>query len=152
MPRFADALDTRVADITRPPPLPIGNYTFRISKVPAPPKEIEGKPYEILKIPVEVVAAHDDVDADELATFGKVEGTPLSIDFIFNTDPAEERAYKQTLNRLKEFLERAGVEGETMKEQIARCAYAQFVGEVSHRADPNDAANVYPEIRRTAAL
>ncbi|NJL70377.1 MAG: hypothetical protein HC888_01605 [Candidatus Competibacteraceae bacterium] len=152
MAKFSDALDRSMDDIKRPPPLPIGNYIFRIVKMPEAPREIEGKTFEILKFPIAVVSAMDDVDPDELAEFGKVEGAPLSLDFIFNTDPSEERAYEMTLNRLKDFLARAGVEGATLKEQIARCANAQFMGEVSHRADPNDANNVYPEVRRTAAL
>ncbi|HLP67270.1 MAG TPA: hypothetical protein VK181_07105 [Rhizobium sp.] len=152
MAKFSDALDRSMDDIKRPPPLPVGNYIFRIAKVPEAPREIEGKTFEILKFPCQVVSAMDDVDPDDLAAFGKVEGAPISMDFIFNTDPNEERAYELTLNRLKEFLARAGVEGATMKEQIARCANAQFIGEVAHRADQNDANNVYPEIRKTAAV
>ena len=152
MAKFADALDRSMEDITRPPPLPIGNYIFRIAKVPEAPKEIQGKTFEILKFPVAVVSALDDVDADDLTAFGKIEGATLSMDFIFNTDPAEERAFEMTLNRLKDFLARAGVEGDTVKEQIARSANAQFIGEVGHRPDPNDASNVYAEIRKTAAV
>lgn len=152
MAKFADALDRSMDTIKRPPPLPIGNYIFRIVKMPEPPREIEGKTFEILKFPCAVVSAMDDVDPEGLAEFGKIEGAPISLDFIFNTDPTEERAYEMTLNRLKDFLAKAGVEGDTLKEQIARCANAQFMGEVGHRPDPNDSANVYPEIRRTAAV
>lgn len=152
MAKFSDALDRSMDDIKRPPALPIGNYIFRITKVPEAPREVEGKPYEILKFPCAVVSAMDDVDPDELDAFGKVEGAPASVDFIFNTDPAETRAYESTLARLKDFLARAGVEGSTLKEQIARSANAQFMGEVGHRPDPNDSSNVFAEIRRTAAV
>jgi len=31
---FADALDTRVSDVDKPPILPQGTYVWRVSKVP----------------------------------------------------------------------------------------------------------------------
>lgn len=152
MAKFSDALDRSMDEIKRPPPLPIGNYIFRVTKVPEPPREIEGKTFEILSIPVAVVSALDDVDQDDLREFGKVEGAPTKVDFIFNTDPNEERAYEMTLNRLKDFLDRVGAEGATLKERIGNVANLQFIGEIGHRPDPNDASNVYSEIRKTAAL
>lgn len=152
MAKFSDALDRSMDDIKRPPPLPVGNYTFRITKVPGEAVEIQGKPYERLDFPVAAIAALDDVDADELEAFGKVEGAPSRVSFLFNTDPAEERSFENTLNDVKAFLDKCGVEGGTLKERIARSANAQFIGEISHRQDPNNAENVFAEIKKTAAL
>ena len=153
MARFADALDRNMEDIKRPPPLPIGNYRFRVTKMPEPPREIEGKPYEILSIPVAVVEALDDVDPDELREFGAVANTGTRLDFIFNTDPEEAAKFEGTLNRLKEFIERCGVSAEgSLKEALSHIVNAQFIGEIGHRPDPNDDSVIYHEIRRTSAL
>lgn len=153
MARFADALNRDMETIKRPPPLPLGNYRWRVAKMPEAPREIEGKPYEILTINVQAVEALDDVDPDELKAFGKVAGTPARVDFIFNTDPDEEQKFEGTLNRLKEFLEKCGIDASgELKQALSQCPNAQFIGEVAHRVDPNDDSIIYAEIKRTAAV
>lgn len=152
MARFSDALDRNLEDIKRPPPLPVGHYLFAISKVPDAPREIEGKPYEILTINCTVVEPLDDVDPDDLEAFGKVAGTPSKIDFIFNTDPDEEQKFEGTLNRLKEFCQKCGVEdAANVQQMLAMLPSTRFMGEIKHRIDPNDDSIVYAEIGRTAA-
>lgn len=155
MARFADALNRSAEDIRRPPPLPLGHYICTVPRVPDPAEEMNSSKgsYEKLTIPVQVVSALDDVEPEELEAFGNPSGTPLRLDFIFNCDPAEEAKFEGTLNRLKEFLAKAGVDISrgTLGEWLTELPGAQFVAEVSHRPDPNDAAVVYAEIKRTTS-
>lgn len=157
MARFSDALDRTMESIKRPPPLPIGHYVMSIPKVPSPPEALNSQKgsFEKLTIDVSVVQAHDDVDPDELSEFGNVGGTPLRIDFIFNTDPAEEQKFEGTLNRLKRFMEHCGIDfgpSDTIGQKLPELAGMQFLGEVKHRPDPNDAEVVYNEVGRTAPV
>lgn len=155
MARFADALNRSHEDIRRPPPLPLGHYLCTCTKVPDPAEEMSSAKgtFEKLTIPVQVVSALDDVEPDELSAFGNPSGTPLRIDFIFNCDPAEEAKFEGTLNRLKEFLDKAGVNVRqgTMGEWLHELPGSQFIVEVGHRPDPNDAAIVYAEVKRVTA-
>ena len=155
MARFSDALDRKAEDIRRPPPLPIGHYVMQVTKVPDAPEEMNSSKgtYEKLIIPVSVVSPMDDVDPDELSAYGNVTGAPLRLDFIFNCDPAEEAKFEGTLNRLKEFISKAGVDIEEgqLGQWLTELPSAQFIGEVRHRPDPNDPNIVYSEIGRTTA-
>jgi hypothetical protein len=154
MARFADALDRNMEDIQRPAPLPPGHYVTRVSKAPGMPREIAGKPYEILTINLEVISAQEDVDPEMLEAYGAVAKAPLRLDFIFNTDPEEKQKFESTLNRLKQFIENCGVEvqGGQLKEALASVVNAQLIAEVRHRMDPNDPEVVYAEVGRTAAI
>lgn len=152
MSRFTDALDRNLEDIKRPPPLPMGNYIFQVTKMPDPAEPVEGKPYEILRIPVKVVSALEDVDPDELAVYGNVIGTANRVSFIFNTDPDESTKFEGTLNRLKSFLGHCGIEGGSLKEGLSQLPNARFVGTVIHRVDERDGESVFAEIDRTAPV
>lgn len=154
MARFADALNRQMEEIKRPAPLPMGHYIARVAKMPGMPEEVKGKPYEILRIDCQVVSATDDVDTDELANFGKIEGAPFRIDFIFNTDPEEQSKFDSTLARLKTFIKNCGVDADSgqLKERLADILNAQFMVELKHRLDPNDSENVFLDVGRTAAL
>lgn len=155
MAKFADALDRSLETIKRPPPLPIGHYVMRVTKMPDPAEAMQGKdgtPYEKLTINVATVSASDDVDPDELAAYGNVGGVGMRVDFIFNGE--DEMKFEGTLNRLKEFMAKCGIDADSgaLGEKLAELPNAQFLGEVKHRFDPNDANVVYNEIGRTAAL
>jgi hypothetical protein len=155
MPRFADVLDRNMEDIKRPPPPPLGHYIMRVTKMPDPAEEMTGRDgtlYEKLTIPVAIVSAAEDVDPAELSAYGNVSGVPLRFQFIFNT--TDQAKFEGTLNRLKEFMAKCGVDvvdgrlGEKMPELVN----AQFVAQLEHRMDPNDESVVYPEIGRVTAL
>lgn len=155
MAKFSDALDRSLETIKRPPPLPIGHYVMRVTKMPDPAEEMTGKDgtsYEKITINVATVSASDDVDPDELAAYGNVANVPLRLDFIFNND--DEMKFEGSLNRLKEFLSKCGIDAESgsLGEKLTELPNAQFLGEVKHRLDPNDANVVYNEIGRTTSL
>jgi hypothetical protein len=155
MARFEDALSRTMDDIKRPPPLPIGHYVMTISKMPDPPESLNSAKgsFEKLTINAQVVAPTDDVDPDELEEFGSVAGSPLRLDFIFNNDPDERAKFEGTLNRLKEFMEKCGVDvsSGSLGEKLPELVGCQFIGEVKHRPDPNDSNIVYSELGRTTA-
>lgn len=155
MARFSEALNRSMETISRPPPPPQGHYVMSVTKVPDPATEMKGKDGTLLEkytIPVTIISAHDDVDTDELAAFGNVAGTPLRIDFIFNT--SDDMKFEGTLNRLKEFMDRCGVDVSdgVLMEKVSELVGAQFLGQVTHRLDPNDASIVYAEVGKTYAL
>lgn len=154
MPRFSEALQREAESIKRPPPIPAGNYIFRVTKQPDPPTEITAKTgdkFERYTIPCAVVSAVE-VDEDELASFGDVKNQPNRVTFMFsNTD---DNAFEGTLNRMKMFCTHCGVNTEsgTAGAWLAELPNAQFMGEVTHRMDPNDNETVYAEIKRTAPV
>lgn len=156
MARFADALDRKMEEIKAPPPLPLGHYIMGINKMPGAPEALNSQKgnYEKLTIAVQVISPSDDVDPDELAEYGSVAGTPLRLDFIFNNDPAEEAKFEGTLNRMKKFMEHCGLDADSgsLGEKLAELVGCQFVGEVKHRADPQNAEVVYNELGRTAPV
>jgi hypothetical protein len=155
MARFSDALDRNMEEIKRPPPLPIGHYLMTVTKMPDPPAEMQSDKgsFERLTVPVQIVSATDDVDPDELEAYGNVAGAPLRLDFIFNTSPGEDQKFEGTLNRLKEFLGKCGVDTSSgsLSEKLTELPNCQFIGEVKHRPDPNDSNIIYNEIGRTTA-
>lgn len=154
MAKFADALDRRMETIKRPPPLPLGHYIFRVTRMPDPPEEMDSKVGKMEKMTVQIaaVAASDDVDPDELAEFGQVAGVPARIDFLFANEDANK--FEGTLNRLKNFLGHCGINADegALNERLAELPNCQFLGEVKHRFDPNDSEIVYTEIGRTAPV
>lgn len=154
MPKFADALDRSAETIKRPPPLPLGHYIFQVTKMPDPPVEMDTKvgPMEKLTVLCQAVAPHDDVDPDELAEFGQVQGVPARIDFLFSSE--DKNKFEGTMNRLKNFCEHCGVDVSqgTVGMWLTELPNAQFLGEIGHRLDPNDSEVVYAEIKRTAGV
>lgn len=154
MPKFADALDRSAETIKRPPPLPLGHYIFQVVRMPDPPEEMSTKigPMEKLTVQCAAVAPSDDVDPDEVRDFGNVQGVPMRLDFLFNNEDANK--FEATLNRLKMFCEQCGVDisSGSVNEWLSQLPNAQFLGEVSHRMDPNDPEIFYAEIKRTAGV
>lgn len=154
MASFSDALNRSSETIKRPPPPPIGHYVMTISKAVPPAEPINTAKFQgsKLTLPVSIVSAAEDVDEDELADFGNVAGFNLRLDFMFNEAPGEETKFESTLNRLKEFCLKCGVEdtpGKALSEMLMELPGTHFIGELKHRANPNDIEEVYPEIGAT---
>ena len=156
MARFADALNRSMDSIKRPPPPPLGHYLMQVAKVPSAPEPMSSAKFtgSKLTLNVKVLAETEDVDPDELSEFGSVAGIPLRLDFIFNEDPEETAKFEGALNRLKEFMRKCGVDVDTERpllECLGELANAQFIGQITHRQDPNDPMISYPEIGATTA-
>lgn len=154
MARFADALDRKREEIRRPPPPPIGHYIAQVAKMPGAPELSKDGKYEFLRIDCRLLSPTDDVDEDMLAEAGNIQGTPIRVDFIFNTEEEEQAKFESTLNRLKQFVEHCGVdttEG-ALKEWLSQIVNAQFLLQVTHEIDKQNPENVYTRAGRTAAI
>lgn len=157
--RFSDALDRKLEEIKRPPNLPIGNYVWQVAKHPDQ-DTIEssktGATWDRLTFTLSCVSAHDDVDEDELAAFGNVQGQQQRKVFLFTQDEDDAAAFERTRFNLKRFLGHLGIDIDdgkiTLSEALADSVGAQCLGEVTHRPDPNDPEIVYSEVGRTAEL
>ena len=149
MPRFTDALDRTASEVKRAPAMPVGFYKFRVAKVPEI-RENKDRTFEIMNVPVQVLEAID-VDADDLAAFGPVNGKPNRVSFLFPTTEDRENDYENALDQFKTFCERCGIDVEdgTVKMWMANLPNSQFIAEVTHRADENDQSIVYAEINRS---
>ena len=154
---FATALNREVETIKRPPPLPVGSYVFRVTKLPDPPEKFTAKAsgvaFERLTFVCAALSALDDVAPEELAAFGDPAGTPSSHTFLFNTQ--DETAFEGTLNRVKSFMEQCGIDMTTgtLGEKLIEIPNAQFGATISHRLDPNDPSGVpFAQIDRTFKL
>lgn len=150
--KFSDALDRKAEDIVQPPNLPLGDYIWMIQKAPET-RQINDT-LESLRFQCVCVEATESVMPEELEEYGKVQGTIVSKDFLFNTAPEEEVNFERALNSVKMFLQHCGLDNEsaTLKELLADSLNQQFVGELKHRPDKNDPEKVYQEIGKTAPV
>lgn len=153
--RFSDALTRRADEIKRPANLPLGHYVFSVKKIDQG-SVADGK-WDTIDFTCTVISAQDDVDPDDLESFGKVAGDIQRKKFMFNTDQAEARSFEQTMVNLRTFLENCNIGFEassemTLGEGLSNVIGAQFIGELQHRPDKQNAEIVYTEIGRTAPL
>lgn len=154
--KFSQALDRKLEEIRRPPVLPVGHYVWQVSKHP----EIDefessktGSTFERVTFQLSCVQASDDVDQDDLANYGNVQGTQNRKTFLFSNSPDDKAAFERSMFNLKRFLDHCGVDGDMpMNEALAASVGQQFLGELTHRPDPNDPEVIYAEVGKTAQL
>lgn len=153
--RFSDALDRKLEEVKRPPNLPVGHYIWQVAKHPEV-DEFDGRDgakFERITFQITCVAAHDDVDTDELAEYGNVQGAQNRKTFLFTNNPDEKANFDRSMFNLKRFLEHCGVDQSmSLGEALAASVNAQFLGELTHRPDPKDPEIIYSEVGKTAAL
>lgn len=151
---FMDALDTNLADVERPPNLPIGNYIFMVTKYELGERESDKGSWDTLDFQCQIVAPTADVDEDDLASYGDVTKRSLRHGFMF--DRNDKASFDKTMFYVRRFLEdHLRVDGAgkmTLKEALANCVNHQFMGTVKWRADARDASgeSKFDEIGRTA--
>jgi len=150
---FMDALDKVATDVKRPPILPVGTYNWVIKRY----EVVDRDEYEILEFQCSCAGAQEDVDVDDLAAFGRAEGTPQRLSFIFNkgSDGESQKRFAQTEFRLKRFLQdHVGCwkNGMKLKQALDEAVNGRFGGYVSHRSDRNDPDVQYPELSKTFPL
>jgi hypothetical protein len=139
-------------DVKRPPNPPVGHYVWQVKTHPSS-EEFEakssGKQFDRLEFTMTIIEPSDDVDTDDLAEFGDVAGFVTRKSFLF--DNGDEQAFERSMFNLKRFLEHLGVdEALGLGEGLAASVGTQCLGELKHRADPNDPEIVYAEMGRTA--
>lgn len=154
--KFSDALDRKLEEIKRPPVLPIGHYIWQVEKHP----EIDefdstktGTKFERVTFSLTCVQASDDVDPDDLADYGNVQGSKNRKTFLFSNSPDDKASFERSMFNLRRFLDHCGVdENLAMNEALAASVGTQVLGELTHRPDPNDPEVVYAEIGKTAQV
>lgn len=153
--RFSEALDRKLEEVKRPPNLPVGHYIWQISKHPDF-DEFDGRDggkFERVTFQLSCVQASDDVDPDELASYGNVQGALNRKTFLFNNSDDDKANFERSMFNLKRFLEHAGVDQSlSLSEALAASVGAQFLGELTHRPDPKDPEVIYAEVGKTAPL
>lgn len=125
---FSNLLNHAMDEIEAPKAVPTGTWTFKVSLKAKPPKTEDDDGYvQGIFTPV---SAKDDVNPDELAAFGDLEGARVFQRFWLR-DARDEW-------KLKQFLKTAGVEvsGRTLSEAIAAADGYLVNATVTH--DPNE--------------
>lgn len=150
--RFTDSLDRNLEDIKRPPNLPIGHYTWQVTKHPeVQDRDSANGSFQIVKFSLSCIAPDEDVDPDDLEEYGNVEGAVVSRDFIFSNAAEDKAKFEQSMFRLKQFLGHLGLEDDMpLSEALAASVGRQCKGKIKHRPDPSDSEIVYQEIERTS--
>lgn len=154
MARFSESLDRAAESIKRPDPLPIGHYVMQIIKHPELRSTRNGD-YDVVTVPTVVVAPTDDVDSDDVQSYGNVVGAPVRVEFMFPTADEEKAKYEGALNRFKQFAINCGViieDDTTVKQILASLVNTQFIGQVEHQPDKTDPSVIYVRLGRTAAV
>lgn len=149
---FAEVLNNKVADIERPPLIPVGTYEAIVSKIPNIETSQDGK-WDFVIFPVKLVAPQDDVDQDALKEFGGVTAAFTSRRFMFNKE--DDAAFKRAEYDLRRFLEHLGLDiegGMDLKEALNASVNQRFLAFMRWRADKNDPETQYSEIGRTAPI
>lgn len=108
MTNLQDILSKPATDFQFPPPLPIGGYHCVVAGLP---EQIESS---IKKTPgfefiLKPIAIDEDVDTEELAKLGGIEGKTLKHTMWISQDASK---VDTTVAMLREFLEHCGIEAE----------------------------------------
>lgn len=152
MASFADIATKRLEDIERPPIPPRGMYRWQVTKIPS--NDDMNDQYEKVSFSVKAVEAYDNVDADELKSFGGIKNVIATHDFIF--DKTDDTKFAQTLFNLKNFIERhlavEGAENMALSEALNASVNAQFDGELKWRPDKNDTSVFFAQMGKTAPV
>jgi hypothetical protein len=154
--KFTEALDRKLEDIKRPPNPPVGHYIWQVSKHPDI-DEFEssrtGGTFERITFQITAVSAGEDVDTDDLQEYGNVAGYTSRKTFLFSSSEDDKAAFERSMFNLRRFLGHCGVSDNlSLSEALAASVGQQFMGELTHRPDPNDPEIIYAEVGRTAEV
>lgn len=139
-PNFAALLDEAPTEINRPKPLPQGTYLCTVTGWETGESSKKKTPF--VRFSLLVIAADDDVDAEELEASGGFEGKTLRTDYYITAD---------AVYRLDEFHEHCGLD---ITDEVSRkmrndeVVNTQVKVYVKHRASA-DGESVYAEVGRT---
>lgn len=148
-PSFESILDTPVANVERPKPLPAGTYDAIVRGLYEEGVSSQKKT-PFVKFTYAIQAAHDDVDEDELAE--------LLTDKDGARSPISDKIIKDTyyttpdaLFRLTDCLENMQIEGldqKSIRQALSETPNAGIRIVVGHRAS-EDGQQIFAEVKRT---
>ena len=146
---FESILDTPVAAVERPKPLPAGTYQV-IVRGQYEEGLSEKKKTPFVRFTYAIQAAADDVDEDELAA--------LLTDKDGKTHPLSDKTIKDTyyttqdslfrLTKVLDDMQIEGLEEKTIRQSLSETPNCTLMIVVSHRAS-EDGENIFAEIKRT---
>lgn len=153
---FNKALDVKGEDVKAVPVPPIGHYIWQVTGV----VEItDGDVWQSVNFPCSAVSPYedaDDVDPDALKDFGKIQGYRNRKSFMFNKQDGTETDLINFQNQIKRFcgdhLGIEGADGMTLREMLSASKNKQFVGQLGHKPDKQDAETIRANIGRTAPV
>lgn len=150
MINFNDIGDKQLADIEKPPLLPVGTYRLKVIKVPESTTSANGE-WDIVNFNCQI---QESVDVDDIGAFpGDIRKQFQRVTFMFNKQ--DEAEFARSLDRLKTFMTKhlkCADEGDSIKQSLGKAMGSEFLGFVKWRPDKNDAENIFAEIGRTAPL
>lgn len=149
---FASIASKKIEEVERPPLPPVGDYRFRVTKLPTSTKSGD-EAWEFLRFVCKVVEPLDNVDTTDYP--GDLSNAVLSKSFVFNSN--DEAAFEQTLFNLRQFCEKhlmVAIPGMTIAEMINATVNAEFIGSVRWQQDKRDESGetMNAEIGRTAPV
>lgn len=149
---FRDIGDKKPEEIAPVPVPPAGTYLWKITKI-GDVRDVKSDTgeWEALEYNVKAVAPTEDIDADALREYGKVDSILNRVSFMF--DKNDETAFLQTENSHKRFLQdhvKCWPDGMTMKEAMAQSIGRQFLGTITWKPDKKDSSIIRANISKTA--
>lgn len=140
---FAEILSTNFDTVERPKPLPVGTYLCIIAGPPEH-KNVGEKQTDAFDFTLNVIQPQSDVDQAALAEMGGHAGKTLR---------HTQWVTKESLWRLKEFLQQLGIEteGKTVPEAIAETPGKQLYVTVKH-VPAKDGSVVHANVDKTAKV
>lgn len=155
---FNKALDVKAKDVAPVPVPPVGHYIFQVTKVPSIDTQSRWNRVTFPCRATGVFEDADDVDQDELRTFGKVTSIMIQHSFLFDSEEGTEADLITFQNRVKRFCgEHLGIEdweNKSLRQLLNESAQKKFVGQLTHRADSRDPTGetMQAQISRTAPV
>lgn len=150
---FTETLNTNVADIERPPLMPIGTYRWAVEKIPSIETTKDAK-WDVVNFQVKCLGPQDDVDPDAIREFGDLTKVRQRHSFLF--DKEDKNAFDRTLYGLKRFLadhlKIDGADEMPLKQALNASVNKQFLSNIVWRADKNDPEIQHANLGRTAPL
>ncbi len=153
MVNFAAIANKKVADIERPPNLPIGTYLAVVAKIPAQ-GAVSGGKWETLDFMLKIIRPMEDVDPDALKAYGDITRRVMQNRFMFSTE--DEDKFLAAEYRVKRFcfkhLQVDETSGMSWTEMLNESVNHQCFVSVKWEPDKNDAEIIYDRIGKTAPV
>jgi hypothetical protein len=149
---FASIASKKIEEVERPPLPPVGDYRFRVMKLPTSTKSGDEQ-WEFLRFMCKVVEPLENVDVGDYP--GDLSNAVLTKSFVFNS--GDEAAFEQTLFNLKQFCEKhiqCTEPGMSVAEMLNATVNGEFIGSVKWSQDKRDESGetFNAEIGRTAPV
>ena len=157
MVNFAAIANKKVADIERPPNMPIGTYLAVVTNIPAQ-GEVAGGKWETLDFMLRIIKPMEDVDPDALKAYsakaGDVNKRIMQRRFMFSTE--DDDKFHASEYQVKSFCFKHLMVDESLamsgSEMLHESVNHQCLVSVKWEPDKNDPEIIYDRIGKTAPV